>query len=578
MAARVLSRGPSVVLSALRGPAWRLPGSCPASGKVLAGVSSRRWSSQLPPGVQDGEALSSVTSSVSKGKEEKAPEALNSVPDSVSKGKDETASEALKSVTNSVSKGKEEKASEALNSVPGSVSKGKKKKASKALKSVPGSVSKEKKKKGLEASAQTDPPMNYDDRLKIETVREAVDVSGGTAPYKALISPAGVFFYKQDGTTPSKHRNFMPHTWLRDNCRCPKCVNQETMQRSFNILTSPLLTPRPLEVQTEERGVKIIWPPERHESFYDWAFLEHYFGNHARLTRPQNRDLWGAEIKENPPTVTYSEVMDSEEGVAKMTSLIMKLGLVFVEGTPFDDSIHTKKLLERIGPIRETHYGGFYDFIPDMAKADTAYTNIALAAHTDTTYFTDPVGLQAFHLLSHTPAPGETEATGGESLLVDGFHAASKLKSSAPSSFKELTQRDLPWHASGNEGVTITPDRLFPVIELGPKVTVTKIRWNNDDRGVVPMKNTKTKSGKVMAWYIAAAKWEKILRSKELEYWYQLRPGTTVIFNNHRVLHGRSAFTGLRRICGGYINMDDFVSRWRNTNLPREQVMAQVIG
>lgn len=125
-----------------------------------------------------------------------------------------------------------------------------------------------------------------------------------------------------------------------------------------------------------------------------------------------------------------------------------------------------------------------------------------------------------------------------------------------------------------------------------------------------------------MQWYFAAAKWEEILRSKELEYWYQLRPGTTVIFNNHRVLHGRSAFTGLRRICGGYsefflflssfllidestrredrlswrlstalasgaetnscdaaaVSMDDFVSRWRNSNLPREEVLAQVIG
>lgn len=123
-------------------------------------------------------------------------------------------------------------------------------------------------------------------------------------------------------------------------------------------------------------------------------------------------------------------------------------------------------------------------------------------------------------------------------------------------------------------------------------------------------KNSRNSGSKITQWYAAAAKWEQILRSKELEYWYQLRPGTTVIFDNHRVLHGRSAFTGLRRICGGYsecsldmsthgisvpsgvhsscaeansydaplVSMDDFVSRWRNTNLPREKVLAQVIG
>lgn len=161
----------------------------------------------------------------------------------------------------------------------------------------------------------------------------------------------------------------------------------------------------------------------------------------------------------------------------------MEKGLVFVEGTPFDDSTHTKKLLERIGPIRETHYGGFYDFVPDMAKADTAYTNIALAAHTDTTYFTDPAGLQAFHLLSHTPAPGEPNATGGESLLVDGFRAAQILKKENPGFFWELAGRGLPWHASGNEGITITPDELLPVFEISGNDTLLKVRWNADDRG-----------------------------------------------------------------------------------------------
>lgn len=157
---------------------------------------------------------------------------------------------------------------------------------------------------------------------------------------------------------------------------------------------------------------------------------------------------------------------------------------MFVNDTPFDDSIHTKQLLERIGPIRETHYGGFYDFIPDMAKADTAYTNIALAAHTDTTYFTDPAGLQAFHLLSHTPSPGEPDASGGESLLVDGFHAAKVLRESHERYFKILGRKSLPWHASGNEGVTITPERLYPVLSLDRfGETVLGVRWNADDRG-----------------------------------------------------------------------------------------------
>lgn len=167
----------------------------------------------------------------------------------------------------------------------------------------------------------------------------------------------------------------------------------------------------------------------------------------------------------------------------------MQHGLVFVDGTPFDDAVHTKRLLERIGPIRETHYGGFYDFVPDMAKADTAYTNIALPAHTDTTYFTDPAGLQAFHMLSHKGPPAEGEGakpTGGESLLVDGFNAAHILRQEDPEAFQTLSSFRVPWHASGNEGVTITSDEMLPVIELtkeGDPEKILRIRWNNDDRG-----------------------------------------------------------------------------------------------
>lgn len=33
------------------------------------------------------------------------------------------------------------------------------------------------------------------------------------------------------------------------------------------------------------------------------------------------------------------------------------------------------------------------------------------------------------------------------------------------------------------------------------------------------------------------------------------------VFDNHRVLHGRSAFDGKRRMCGAYVGMDDYRSK-----------------
>jgi trimethyllysine dioxygenase len=164
--------------------------------------------------------------------------------------------------------------------------------------------------------------------------------------------------------------------------------------------------------------------------------------------------------------------------------------------------------------------------------ADTAYTNIALPAHTDTTYFDDPAGLQAFHMLSHEPDATSTDpkSLGGESLLVDGFNAALELKSISPRAYKILAEVPLPWHASGNKGIAITPERTYPVFERAPgNKVLLRIRWNNDDRGVVPFHP----GCSPVDWYDAAREWNALLEDKRFRYWEQLKPGRTLSMHTY---------------------------------------------
>ncbi|PSS00796.1 hypothetical protein BD289DRAFT_423336 [Coniella lustricola] len=423
------------------------------------------------------------------------------------------------------------------------------------------------------------------DPLPLNSAQDEVarDNTGGTSEYHITFSPVEVTFKRKEGSEvmPQRLNIAVPHVWLRENCRCSECVNQATMQRNFSVFDLPEGI-APKTITLEPAGMRISWNHENHESLYDWDFLKRNIGR-RRQRYPNSNQVhvhWTSKFLGGPPTVQYEEVMDSTstKGLAKLTDALVRRGVVFVENTPFDDAIHTKHLLERIGPIRETHYGGFYDFVPDMAKADTAYTNIALPAHTDTTYFTDPAGLQAFHMLSHT-APEGSQAEGGMSLLVDGERAAKLLFQEDRAAFKALCSRGVPYHASGNDGVTITPTAMRPVIEAlnfnSDNPDIIRIRWNNDDRGTMRIGQS---SRHLLEWYQAARKFDEILKRPKSQYWFQLKPGSVLIFDNYRVLHGRSAFTGQRRICGAYINHDDFVSRWRNTNFPRDKVLAQVIG
>jgi trimethyllysine dioxygenase len=72
------------------------------------------------------------------------------------------------------------------------------------------------------------------------------------------------------------------------------------------------------------------------------------------------------------------------------------------------------------------------------------------------------------------------------------------------------------------------------------------------------------------------------------------------VFDNWRALHGRSSFTGKRRMCGGYsksamfseqisqvlcsadqrcvpVSRDDFISKYRMTNLGKEEIAASTV-
>ncbi|CAF0928426.1 unnamed protein product [Adineta ricciae] len=356
------------------------------------------------------------------------------------------------------------------------------------------------------------------------------------------------------------------NVWLRDHCQCEECLHPLTKQR----LVHPSNIPQDIKstaIEQSEQGLTIHWNHPTHTSFYEWSWLHrHSYNPRLQTTLLPQKELWNYDIQHNLPTVEYQAVMNSDDGVAEWTSKIYRYGFCFVDGVPAS-SEETEKLLSRIAFIRTTHFGGFWNFTSNLAKADLAYTTAAIEAHTDTSYFTDPVGLQMLHLLKF-------DGEGGKTLLIDGFRAAQILREEDPAAYKILSTVRVPSHTVGDEDTFIQPTTPSPI--LGHNIStgqLEQIRWNNGHRSVADQWDN---PDNVTGFYDAMRKWNEILTRKDSELWIQLQPGRPLIFDNWRTLHGRSAFSGCRQMCGGYINRDDYMSRLRLTNLGREEILKRL--
>ncbi|KAJ5487801.1 hypothetical protein N7530_002101 [Penicillium desertorum] len=361
-------------------------------------------------------------------------------------------------------------------------------------------------------------------------------------------------------------QNLLPTT--RENCQCPKCIHPDTMQRMSDTFSIPE------NVKIESIGqsdnmVEIKWS-DNHLGLYSYAWLHAHAqdGFNIRKTNPVPYPTFDLRRPYTPvmdpdqsPRVKYDDVMSDDESLHIWLSHIWDQGFCFVDDVPTNPEA-TQYLIERIAFIRNTHYGGFWDFTADLTFKDTAYTNEFLGAHTDNTYFTDPARLQLFHLLSHT------EGSGGENLLIDGFAAAQQLRRESHEDYAQLVNHRQPWHASGNEDICIQPSAMAPVFSIHPDMhKMYQIRWNNYDRAP----KTNWSASEQTSWYRAARHYNEILQTREM--WTKLKPGSALIFDNWRMLHGRSQFTGKRRMCGGYVNNDDYISRLRLLKFGRKEIL-----
>jgi gamma-butyrobetaine dioxygenase len=59
------------------------------------------------------------------------------------------------------------------------------------------------------------------------------------------------------------------------------------------------------------------------------------------------------------------------------------------------------------------------------------------------------------------------------------------------------------------------------------------------------------------AWYRAHDRFARVVRDPRNQARFTLDPGDFVLYDNHRMLHGRTGFRGARWVRGVYFDLDD---------------------
>ena len=85
---------------------------------------------------------------------------------------------------------------------------------------------------------------------------------------------------------------------------------------------------------------------------------------------PESRvATWGREISSAPPVVDYSSFMKDDRALLEWSDKVDEHGFCFIDGIPLEP-LFSKRVLERIGVLRNTFYGDFWDIEATAKPAD----------------------------------------------------------------------------------------------------------------------------------------------------------------------------------------------------------------
>jgi gamma-butyrobetaine dioxygenase len=357
-----------------------------------------------------------------------------------------------------------------------------------------------------------------------------------------ISAPTELTLLRPDGSEHAVHP-----LWLRERCQDAATIDLMTRQR----LQDPSdFDPhvRLLTVAQPSPGVLRIRFSDGHEATFS---VEEILAEAALA--PNSHDcpvprLWDGTLAQLPRVRWRADPSDSE--LLSWLEAFLTLGFVIFEGVPAVPGT-VLEVGARFGFVRQTNFGALFDVRSTPNATDLAYTALALDPHTDNPYRAPVPGIQLLHCLVN-------ETRGGLSTLVDGFAVAQTLREQEPQAFDILAGTPVRFkYIDADTELTASA----PPIELDVAGALKAIHFS-PRLDFVPLFAPE----RLDAYFGARRLFDQRLRAAQFELRFLLSSGDLVMFDNCRLLHGRTGFDpaeGLRHLQGCYIDIDGPRSRYR---------------
>lgn len=330
--------------------------------------------------------------------------------------------------------------------------------------------------------------------------------------------------------------------WLRERCPCSECRDPRTGQRLLDAWSIPLDTA--VTSVSDNEGNLLVTFSDGHVAPFRAADLESAL---ARRDECAGIVTWDATLPE-APEADWRAARDDEAALYDMLVKLHRYGFVLVRHVPAEmDAV--ADVVERIGPMRRTNWGGVADIKAIPEAYDLTMTPRALEPHADNPYREPVPGYVFVHCLVN-------DVEGGELLLTDGFNVAEVLRQQAPREFDALT-RVRPEFNYVDEDTIL--ENSGPLIELDDHGRVRQMRLSNRTEIVAA-----DDPDLLERYYQARRRLAELVSDPRFQISFKLQPGDLAIMDNYRMLHGRSAYGrggGHRHMRQCYMDRDTVGSR-----------------